>query len=397
MGINVRGAAHHIQLRNNDIHAIENTHKEGNAHGIAIFGTKAAPLSDVLVDNNQVHHLKLGSSEAVVLNGNVKNFVVSRNKVHDNDNIGIDLIGFERTCTESGCVDQVRDGVCRGNQVYGITSVRNPAYKGERSAGGIYVDGGTNILIERNTIADCDIGIELASEHRGKATSNITVRGNLIYRSFQAGIALGGYDKKRGATTGCKIVNNTLFENGEIGQIYIQYDTRNNLIANNIVHAGRHNQFINNEYSKNEDNIVEHNLYFSNAGPNAGLWRWKDKLYEGWSAYRAQSGIDKRSRFVDPGLVRSDQESTCTCSPARRPAMPATKPRSPPETSTSTARPGCRARASTSALTRASQSPRPRAGRRQPRRGATPAAGAVGARPVAEPAAAPSPGPALPR
>jgi len=37
-------------------------------------------------------------SESMVLNGNVEHFVVSHNKVHDNDNIGIDFIGFEGEC-----------------------------------------------------------------------------------------------------------------------------------------------------------------------------------------------------------------------------------------------------------------------------------------------------------
>jgi len=31
----------------------------------------------------------------MVLNGNVEKFVVSNNVVHDNDNIGIDFIGYE--------------------------------------------------------------------------------------------------------------------------------------------------------------------------------------------------------------------------------------------------------------------------------------------------------------
>ena len=257
----------------------------------------------MFIDGNDVHDLKLGSSESLVLNGNVKHFTVTNNKVHDNDNIGIDLIGFEETCTDRGCVDQVRDGVCRGNQVYNISSANNPAYNGDRSAGGIYVDGGTDIIIERNVVRDCDIGIELASEHRGKATSNIIVRNNWIYRSFQAGIAIGGYDSKRGATTGCRIVNNTLFQNGQLGQIFVQFDTSNNVITNNIIHGGTDNQFINNEHTKNSGNLVDYNIYFSNAGPTAGLWRWKNKEYQGWSTYVARSGIDKNSRFINPGLA----------------------------------------------------------------------------------------------
>jgi hypothetical protein len=45
----------------------------------------------------RVHHLKTGSSESLVVNGNVTNFRITHNVVHDNNNIGIDVIGFERT------------------------------------------------------------------------------------------------------------------------------------------------------------------------------------------------------------------------------------------------------------------------------------------------------------
>ena len=77
----------------------------------------------------------------MVLNGNVEHFVVSHNKVHDNDNIGIDFIGFEGECP-TPALDQARNGVCTDNVVYNITSYGNPAYGKDRSADGLYVDGG---------------------------------------------------------------------------------------------------------------------------------------------------------------------------------------------------------------------------------------------------------------
>jgi hypothetical protein len=73
-------------------------------------------------------------------------------------------------------VDQARDGVVSGNLVYNITSRGNPAYGNEESSDGIYVDGGTRILIEQNVMHDDDFGIELASEHKDRATSYITAR-----------------------------------------------------------------------------------------------------------------------------------------------------------------------------------------------------------------------------
>jgi hypothetical protein len=63
--------------------------------------------------------------------------------------------------------------------------------------------------VERNLTHDCNIGIELASEHAGRSTSFITLRNNFVYHNTSVGIALGGYDTRRGRTENCVIVNNT--------------------------------------------------------------------------------------------------------------------------------------------------------------------------------------------
>src|SRR6267378_552940 len=92
IGISVDGSSSNLEIRNNKVHHIENAN--GNAHGIAFYGTLATPISTILVDGNEIRNCKLGQSESMVLNGNVINFTVSNNIVHDNDNIGIDFIGF---------------------------------------------------------------------------------------------------------------------------------------------------------------------------------------------------------------------------------------------------------------------------------------------------------------
>ena len=97
MGIFVTGASHHIQLINNHIHNIE-THAgaNGNAHGLAVYGSSApASIHDLLIQGNELDHLLLGSSEALAVNGNVEFFTAAKNIVHDNDNIGMVFIGFE--------------------------------------------------------------------------------------------------------------------------------------------------------------------------------------------------------------------------------------------------------------------------------------------------------------
>jgi hypothetical protein len=66
-GIRVVGAGSHIEILNNDVHHIEQNSSDrghpGNGLGIGVYGTNAkAPISDLVIDGNRVHHLKTGSS-----------------------------------------------------------------------------------------------------------------------------------------------------------------------------------------------------------------------------------------------------------------------------------------------------------------------------------------------
>ena len=307
-GIWIRGNGAFIEIRNNNVHDIENSCEECGAHGIAVYGRDPdTSINNLIIDGNEVHHGKFGWSESMVLNGNVEKFTISNNSVHDNDNIGIDLIGHEGQ-NPNPDLDRARDGLVVGNLVYNIDSFGNPAYGDERSAGGIYVDGGTNILIERNIIHDANLGVELASEWAGKNTSQITLRNNFIYNNTQAGIAIGGYDQERGSTEGSLIVNNTLYNNATTGdwgaELYIQFDTRNNLIQNNIVFANEARLFIESWSTVMTNNVLDHNLYYALDGGSDGSWIWQGTAYDTFAAYQAATGNDANGLIgIDPLLV----------------------------------------------------------------------------------------------
>ena len=307
-GIWIRGNGAFLEIRNNVVHDIENSCSRCGAHGIAVYGRDPnASIHDIIIDGNQVYNGKFGWSESMVLNGNVEKFTVSNNIVHDNDNIGIDFIGFEGE-NPNPAVDRARDGTVVGNLVYNINSYGNPAYGNERSADGIYVDGGTRILIERNVIHDTNLGIELASEHAGKDTSYITVRNNFVYNNTQAGIAFGGYDKRRGSTQYCTIVNNTLYNNFTQrdwgAELYIQFDTRYNVVKNNIIFANDARRFIESWSTVMTAKVVDYNLYFAVGGGTNGTWIWKNVTYTTFAAYQAASGNDANGlASVDPLFV----------------------------------------------------------------------------------------------
>jgi len=311
VGIRIYGTAHHIELRDNLVHHIEHNGTTANgtdAHGIAVHGTSGTQsVNNIIIDGNELYALKLGSSEALVLNGNVETWQVTNNVVRDSNNIGIDVIGFEGTAPAN---DQARNGVIADNDVYNIDTFGNPAYGTDRSAGCIYVDGGADVVIERNRAHHCNLGVEIASEHAGRATSRVTVRNNFIYANSEAGIALGGYDAQRGSTENCVIVNNTLFGNNTSndygGELYIQYDTRNNMIKNNVIVAGSAGWLIRSWSNVMQGNVVDANLYFAASGAR---WEWRGTAYTGanaFASYRAASGNDAGSlNGQDPLLVNA--------------------------------------------------------------------------------------------
>ncbi len=224
MAIRVDGASRNIKIINNDIHAIKSNK---NAHGIAVFGTSAQPLRDVLIQNNRVHDLKLGQSEAVVLNGNVEDFKIIGNKIYDNDNIGIDIIGGEGIGRKG--IESARKGLIANNLVANIDTRKNPTYN-RMSAAGIYVDGGRDITIRDNVVKNSNYGIELASERKGWATKDIKVHGNRIENSHLAAISLGGGSAGNGGVRDSRVENNTLIGNK---RIWKQHNVHNVQIGDN--------------------------------------------------------------------------------------------------------------------------------------------------------------------
>ena len=324
VGIYVHGAGEHIQILGNTVHAIaSNVQPEGpdltgrDAHGIAIYGTEhPAALKDILIQDNELYDLVLGSSESLAVNGNVDTFSILDNTIHDTDNIGIDLIGYEEISADDK-YDQARNGIVRGNEVYDITSNFNPSYgihlpNDSHSAGGIYVDGGTNHIIDQNRVYRNDIGIEIASEHAGRSTSHITLQNNLVYHNRLTGIAMGGYDEERGSTENSTVMYNTLFQNDTLGagngQLFVQAMTKNNTFKHNIVVSGSSGVLIYNEYSSNSGNLLDENVYYTPVAEDDALWVWKNKGYSGFSTYMKDSGNDANSRYVNPAFMDEASE-----------------------------------------------------------------------------------------
>jgi hypothetical protein len=200
--------------------------------------------------------------------------------------------------------------VVSGNLVYNITSRGNPAYGDDVNSDGIYVDGGTRILIEQNVMHDVDFGIELASEHKDRATSYITARNNLIYHCHTAGVSIGGYAPERGHTEHSTVVNNTLYDNDTSntgsGEFQMQWNMSDDIFENNIVYAGSRCLIAVNKSQADRQHppvVIDHNLYYCASGSKASKWQGLAATVTEFDNYVQSSGSDLHSRFLDPHFV----------------------------------------------------------------------------------------------
>ena len=305
-GIWISGASNGIQILNNTITNITTTsEKEGNAFGISAYGTETTAINGLVISGNTVYGLKTGNSETVNVDGNVTNFTITNNTIHDNDNIGIDAIGGEGV-GPSG-YDYARYGEISGNTVYNISAIDNAGEGDQYDADGIYCDTCAYVVIERNLVHNCDLNIEVASEHSGKYSQYVTVRDNVVYNANSVGISIGGYASNVGGSQYVTIANNTLFEddtqNTGSGELQVQYYATNNVFENNLVYATSQGLFINN-YTNSEANPVtaDYNLYYSSVSSSGAQFIWDGTSENGFPSYQSKTGQDSHSQYANPLL-----------------------------------------------------------------------------------------------
>lgn len=335
IGIYVHGGASHITLSGDHVHSMGNYNGtlgsfDLNAHGIAAYGDSPThPIHDLTITRDEVDHLALGASESVVVNGNVDGWRITHNSIHDNNNIGIDAIGFEPTLTGKYRYTQAnraRNGIITDNTVRNIISRGNPAYYEDGSwcncADGLYIDGGSHIRVERNVMSGDDIGIEVAAENPRGTADHVVVADNFVRTSAFTGITTGGYcngaDDCGGVKTGTShdntFVNNTLYANNTLDdgspQFLIQYYAYRNTVENNIVYASNTDHVaLGTVPGAQHDglstrNHVDHNLYYATGGdPRRASFGSLGQTYTGFAAYRRATGQDAHSRFIAPRLV----------------------------------------------------------------------------------------------
>ncbi|ASW75534.1 hypothetical protein IQ37_16260 [Chryseobacterium piperi] len=270
-----------------------------NAQGLIVYGRNGG-ITNLTIDSCKVFDNILGYSEALAVNGNVDGFVVKNCLVHDNTNIGIDILGHEGIASPSA-LDEARNGVVINNECY------NNISKYATSAG-IYVDGASNIIIERNKSYQNGWGIEVGAERDG-TVKQITVKNNLVYKNEQAGLAIGGHDSTTtGQVINSVIRNNTFLQNNTAndgtGEIAMT-KASNCVFENNIFYTSSENVLMTvDTISPQANNTFNYNCWFTpNNNPNDITVSWRGTDYNSFSAYKSGTSQEANSLYANPKLV----------------------------------------------------------------------------------------------
>lgn len=274
-GIAINGNSQGIELKSNRIHDIyfsanpnDAADENHNAQGIIVLGDNpTTAVQDLLIYRNELYSCRLGYSEGIAVNGNVTDFLILQNSVHDLTNIGIAAIGHEQTSSDPA-TDQARNGQIIGNTCYSCNSPY--AY-----CGGIYIDGAKSVQITQNFCYSNDYGIEIGCEHPGKTASEITARNNILINNKSCGLAFGGYDypSNSGSVINSSFYSNTLVKNDlsneGSGEITMNY-TESCIVNNNVLFASM--QGIAVSFAATSLNpAFDYNLYYTEASDLSAL------------------------------------------------------------------------------------------------------------------------------
>jgi cysteine-rich repeat protein len=291
-GIRIVGSGAHVELRDNRIGAMRGK----NAMGITVYGTEATAITDLVIDGNEIADCDAAPSEALAVNGNVDGFNVTNNFVHDVNNIGMVFIGGEQDI-QPDTSKVARNGLVRGNTV-----MRARSSYGGGFAGGIYVDGGRDIVIEHNVVTESDLGMEIGAENHGIVASGMIVRENVLFANEKVCLAFGGYAASTGRVRDSVFSNNTCWGNDTLGagfgELWIQY-AEDNVVRNNVFHGTSAGLLLLSEVG-NVANTLSHNVWFTSGTPR---FVWNGDEYGSLAAYRSATGQDTGSLLANPLLV----------------------------------------------------------------------------------------------
>ena len=320
-GIYMEGSSHHIELIDNKLHGMtwaDESHEypakpapSDNLNPIAIIGNDSVnPMHSIVVRGNELFDIVPGYSEALKIVGNVTDFLVEGNNIHDVANIGIVAAGNYTWVKDSNGVlipaevNHARDGIIRNNTVSNsVSPVANSA--------GIYLDGAHNVLVEGNTSHHNSVGFSVGCEQPGTTDGNI-LRNNIAYENIDAGLVVGTIHAGASVTDTTIELNEfkrNYSKGGWGGELTIQ-QVDGLYVHNNIFVSRSDLTLIATQPSTNLS--IDNNLYFTkSADAAAAVFDWGGidaTSYVGLSEFQSKTCFDANSIYQDATTINYFEE-----------------------------------------------------------------------------------------
>lgn len=169
----------------------------GAAYGVAVIGDdRGDTATEVVLTGSEVRDLALGTGGAILVDGNVRGWEVTGNRVHDVDGAGIRVTGHGTTIAgdlSGDSTDRPRDGIVSGNSVLDVSAAANAAYgpEGCLCAAGISVDGAQDVTLSDNTVERADIALEVVAREAEGSTEGVEAVDNILHDSRSVAMTIG--------------------------------------------------------------------------------------------------------------------------------------------------------------------------------------------------------------
>lgn len=294
-------ASHHIEVEANvfrNLYAsseIDTYPPNVYAGAITVAGYNGMnEIHDIVIKDNIIKDCRTGWTEAIGITGNVNGFQILDNVICNTGNIGINASGHWKI-SDNPLTDYPRNGLIAGNKISNCRSL-------VEGGAGIYLDGSSDIIVERNLSHNNVYGITIGCEVENNVAANNVIRNNICYQNDGFGIGLMGWSAGNRVIKNCQILNNTTFANGideskrYLGE-FAMINAKNISVMNNIFYSQNSNSNIVYFYDNIDELEMDFNQYYSVSMP---IFSFKGNNYTDFSFFKIDTKLDSSSELSDP-------------------------------------------------------------------------------------------------
>jgi hypothetical protein len=199
-GVRVFNGANNVEISHNRFLNIKNT-GTFSTNALLNFWVEGATTNNITVRGNEFGNIVTARGETLTIVA--RDVVVEKNWLHDTDHIGMNIGSTSPNAVGVVVRDNLLEWVCKR---------RDGTWPNNKQCNSLYVNGGSNVVIERNTVRDSGYAYAVVTEPSYPDSRDIIIRNNIAVRTY-AGVMLGNwYSSTDGsAIYNVKVLNNTLY------------------------------------------------------------------------------------------------------------------------------------------------------------------------------------------